>query len=71
MVIAIGADHAGFRLKTLIVEFLRGLGYKMVDLGTQNEEPVDYPDYARAVAEEILSQRVDRGILICGSGVGA
>jgi ribose 5-phosphate isomerase B len=71
MVIAIAADHAGFRLKALIVEFLKGLGYKMVDLGTQSEEPVDYPDYARAVAEEILSQKVDRGILICGSGVGA
>lgn len=71
MLIAIAADHAGFRLKVLIVEFLKALGYDMVDLGTQNEEPVDYPDYARAVAEEILSQRVERAILICGSGVGA
>ena len=71
MLIAIAADHAGFRLKALMVEFLKGLGHKMVDLGTQSEEPVDYPDYARAVAEEILSRRVGRGILICGSGVGA
>ncbi len=69
--IAIAADHAGFRLKALMVEFLKGLGYEMVDLGTQSEEPVDYPDYARAVAEEILSRKADRGILICGSGVGA
>ena len=71
MVIAIAADHAGFRLKVLIVEFLKALGQDIVDLGTQSEEPVDYPDYARAVAQEILSRRVERGILICGSGVGA
>jgi len=71
MLIAIAADHAGFRLKVLMVEFLKGLGHDLVDLGTQSEEPVDYPDYARAVAQEILSRRVERGILICGSGVGA
>jgi ribose 5-phosphate isomerase B len=71
MVIAIAADHAGFLLKVLIVEFLKALGHDIVDLGTQSEEPVDYPDYARAVAQEILSRRVARGILICGSGVGA
>ena len=71
MVIAIAADHAGFRLKVLILEFLKTLGHDIVDLGTQSEEPVDYPDYARAVAQEILSRRVERGILICGSGVGA
>ena len=71
MVIAIAADHAGFLLKVLIVEFLKALGHDIVDLGTQSEEPVDYPDYARAVAQEILSRRVTRGILICGSGVGA
>jgi len=71
MVIAIAADHAGFHLKVLIVEFLKELGHDIVDLGTQSEDPVDYPDYARAVAQEILSRRVERGILICGSGVGA
>jgi len=71
MVIAIAADHAGFRLKVLILEFLKTLGQDIVDLGTQSEEPVDYPDYAGAVAQEILSRRVERGILICGSGVGA
>jgi ribose 5-phosphate isomerase B len=58
-------------LKVVILEFLKTLGHDMVDLGTQGEEPVDYPDYARAVAQEILSRRVERGILICGSGVGA
>jgi len=71
MLIAIAADHAGFRLKAVLVEFLKELGYERVDLGTQSEEPVDYPDYARAVAEVIMSQKADRGILICGSGVGA
>jgi ribose 5-phosphate isomerase B len=71
MVIAIAADHAGFQLKVLLLEFLKTLGQDVVDLGTQSEEPVDYPDYARAVAEGIMSQKVDRGILICGSGVGA
>jgi ribose 5-phosphate isomerase B len=71
MVIVIAADHAGFRLKVLMVKFLRELGHDLVDLGTHSEEPVDYPDYARAVAQEILSRRAGRGILICGSGVGA
>ncbi len=71
MVIAIAADHAGFRLKVLMVEFLKRLGHDLVDLGTQSEDPVDYPDYARAVAQEILNRSAERGILICGSGVGA
>ena len=71
MLIAIAADHAGFRLKAVIVEFLKELGYETVDLGTQSEEPVDYPDYSRAVAGAIMSRKADRGILICGSGVGA
>ena len=71
MVIAIAADHGGFHLKVPIVEFLKSLGYGVVDLGTQSEAPVDYPDYARAVAQEISYKRAKRGILICGSGVGA
>jgi ribose 5-phosphate isomerase B len=71
MVIAVAGDHAGFRLKSLIVEFLKKLGQEVLDLGTNSEEPVDYPDFARAVAQEILSMKAERGILICGSGVGA
>ena len=71
MVIAIAADHGGFHLKAPIVEFLKSLGHEVVDLGTQGEAPVDYPDYARAVAQEILHMGAKRGILICGSGVGA
>jgi len=71
MRIAIGADHGGFHLKTQITEFLKKLGHEVHDLGTCSEEPVDYPDYARAVSGEILLKKADRGILICGSGVGA
>ena len=70
MVIAVAADHGGFHLKTLLVEFLKKLGQEVMDLGTNSEEPVDYPDFARAVALEILSKKVEKGILICGSGVG-
>ncbi len=71
MQIAVGADHGGFRLKVVIVDFLRKLGHLVHDLGTENEDPVDYPDYARAISQEILSGRAERGVLICGSGVGA
>ncbi len=71
MRIAVGADHGGFRLKVVIVDFLRKLGHQVSDLGTESEDPVDYPDYARAVSQEILSGQAERGVLICGSGVGA
>ncbi len=71
MIVAIGADHGGYRLKTRIVDFLQGLGHTVHDLGTDSESPVDYPDYARAVASEVRAGRAERGILICGSGVGA
>jgi len=71
MLIAIAADHGGFHLKTSLLEFLKKLGQEVMDLGTNSEEPVDYPDFARAVAQEILAKKAERGILICGSGVGA
>jgi ribose 5-phosphate isomerase B len=71
MAIAIAADHGGFHLKALLVEFLKKLGHEVNDLGTYSDEPVDYPDYARAVSREIMIGKADRGILICGSGVGA
>jgi len=71
MTIAIGADHGGFRLKKEIIEFLKTLGYEVNDLGTYSEDPADYPDYARAVSKEIMMKKAERGILICGSGVGA
>lgn len=71
MTVAIGADHGGFHLKTVIVDFLKKNNLTVNDLGAYSDEPSDYPDFARAVCEEILSKKADRGILICGSGVGA
>jgi ribose 5-phosphate isomerase B len=69
--VAIGADHGGFSLKGIIAGYLAGKGYEVLDCGARNEEPSDYPDYARAVAESIRSGKAGRGVLICGSGVGA
>jgi RpiB/LacA/LacB family sugar-phosphate isomerase len=71
MRIVVGADHAGFKLKELIAAELRGVAHEVIDVGTDSEEPVDYPDYAEAVGNVILDGKADRGILICGSGVGA
>jgi ribose 5-phosphate isomerase B len=71
MRIAIGSDHGGFSLKGVIAEFLVARGYEIKDVGAFDAKPSDYPDFARAVAEEILNDTADRGILICGSGVGA
>jgi ribose 5-phosphate isomerase B len=71
MRIAIGADHAGFELKALIIERLSEAGHQVLDLGTHSTEPVDYPDYARSVAQAVLRREAERGVLVCGSGVGA
>jgi ribose 5-phosphate isomerase B len=71
MNIVIGADHGGFVLKADLVEFLKELDHTVRDVGTYNTEPADYPDYARAVARFIQEGKAERGILICGSGVGA
>lgn len=71
MRIAIAADHAGFALKEQLMPELRGMSHQVVDLGAHSTDPVDYPDYAVAVAQELVEGRADRGILICGSGVGA
>ena len=71
MHIAIGADHAGFTLKQTLGSYLRELGHAVTDCGTGSQAPVDYPDYAEAVAKAVLEGRAERGVLICGSGVGA
>jgi ribose 5-phosphate isomerase B len=71
MRLALGADHAGFELKNLVAATLREAGHEILDLGTSGPAPVDYPDFAAAVGEAVLDGRVDRGIVICGSGVGA
>lgn len=71
MRIVVGADHAGFELKQIIAGYLRHLGHDVVDIGTNNDSPVDYPDFAEALAKAISEGQSERGILICGSGVGA
>jgi len=69
--IVIGSDHAGFVLKEQLRIFLSDLGHQVRDVGTENSSPVDYPDYAEAVATVVLEGAAVRGVLICGSGVGA
>ena len=69
--VALAADHAGFELKEKMAAFLKEAGFEVVDLGTSNREPVDYPDFARAIGEALREGKAERGILICGSGVGA
>lgn len=71
MRVAIGSDHAGFRLKALLADVLRGRGHEVVDVGAASEAPADYPDYAEALALAVRAGRADRGVMICGSGVGA
>lgn len=70
MRVAIGADHAGVRYKRTLADDLRDAGHEVLDLGTDSTESVDYPDYARAVAEAVKDDRADRGVVVCGSAVG-
>jgi RpiB/LacA/LacB family sugar-phosphate isomerase len=71
MRIAIAADHAGFELKQHLSALLQADGHDVQDLGTTGPRPVDYPDFARAIAEAVAAGRAERGVLLCGSGVGA
>lgn len=71
MRLAIASDHAGFALKQALVPRLRNAGHDVLDLGANSEAPVDYPDYAEAVANAVLHGKAERAVLICGSGVGA
>ncbi len=70
MKIAIASDHAGFELKEEVRRYIADLGYDVLDLGAFNTEPSDYPDYAEFVGRALMSKNADRGVLICGSGVG-
>jgi RpiB/LacA/LacB family sugar-phosphate isomerase len=70
MRVAIGSDHAGYEMKQHLIERLRQADYDVTDFGTHSTESVDYPDYAAAVASAILDDQVDRGIVVCGTGVG-
>lgn len=71
MKIAVACDHAGFPLKSTVLDAVREAGYEMIDLGTYDADPVDYPDLADKLGRAIQSGQVERGILLCGSGVGA
>jgi ribose 5-phosphate isomerase B len=71
MNIVIGGDHAGFRLKSSLIPFIKKLGHTVVDVGAFSEEPVDFPDMARSLCSAVLEKSADRGIMCCGTGVGA
>ena len=70
MKIGIGADHGGTELKEEVKKYLRDKNYETIDVGTWGTDPVDYPDIAEKVAELVLSGQVDKGIVICGTGIG-
>ena len=71
MKLAVGADHAGFPLKGPVVELLKSWGHSVNDLGTYSTAPVDFPDIAQKVCNEVLSGRAQRAVMVCGTGVGA
>jgi ribose 5-phosphate isomerase B len=71
MKVVIGSDHAGYQLKNAMGDLLRSMGNDVLDVGAFNENPSDYPDFAEAVDRAVLDGKAERGVLICGSGVGA
>jgi len=71
MKVAVGCDHAGFPLKDVVVDSVRAAGHEVLDVGTYSAEAVDFPDFTKKVGEKIQSGEAERGVLICGSGVGA
>ena len=71
MRIVVGADHAGFEMKLILADYLRQHGHQVIDKGTDSDDPVDYPDFAEAVSTALLAGEAERGVLACGSGVGA
>ncbi len=71
MKIAVGFDHAGFPLKQTVVDTVLLVGHEVIDVGTNSTDPVDFPDYSEKVGQTVRSGQADRGILVCGSGVGA
>jgi ribose 5-phosphate isomerase B len=71
MKIAVGCDHGGFPLKDVVIEAVQAAGHEVIDVGAFSAEAVDFPDFVKKVGDEIQSGEAERGILICGSGVGA
>ncbi|MCR3956312.1 MAG: ribose 5-phosphate isomerase B [Gudongella sp.] len=70
MIIGIGSDHGGFELKEEMKKFLEENGYQVKDFGTHGKESVDYPDYGRIVGEAVVAGEIDKGVVICGTGIG-
>lgn len=70
MKIGIGSDHGGYELKEIVKDFLEKEGIEYIDYGTNSRDSVDYPDYGKGVADAVVSKEVDRGIVICGTGIG-
>jgi len=70
MHIAVGSDHRGYAIRAKVIDLLKRLGHEVVDVGTDSGEPVDYPDIAAMVARKVSRQEVERGILVCGTGLG-
>jgi len=68
--IAIASDHRGLKIKNRLIQSLQASGYQLLNQGTDSDQPVDYPDYARIVAEKVSKGEAERGILICGTGIG-
>lgn len=71
MHIVIGSDHAGFSLKPTVIEHIKSLGHTVMDVGSFDENPVDFPDIGRKVAQAVTSGQAERGLMVCGTGVGA
>src|SRR3954453_10540274 len=71
MKVAFGCDHAGFALKTHLIEEARSWGHEIIDCGAMDDRPSDYPDFARALGAALVAGKAERGVLVCGSGVGA
>jgi ribose 5-phosphate isomerase B len=71
MKIVVGCDHGGFPLKNVVIESVKAAGHEVIDVGTFSAEDVDFPDFTKKVGEKIQSGEAERGILICGSGIGA
>ncbi|HXJ76069.1 MAG TPA: ribose 5-phosphate isomerase B [Candidatus Dormibacteraeota bacterium] len=71
MTIVLGSDHAGYEMKIMLADHLKAAGHDVLDVGAHNVEPSDYPDFAEAVGRAVVDGKAERGILICGSGVGA
>ena len=71
MKVAVGCDHGGFPLKQVVIDAVNALGHEVVDVGTFSAEAVDFPDFVKKVGENVQSGETERGILICGSGIGA